>query len=199
MKRYVESHIEVRTPNDVKDAFLAPYYGWLVERLTEAIRGDTLSGEIPEVPIFEQNREPGTTADVSFFTSREVREAVKCHLNFVVADTVKWEQSATYFIDRHQRVEAFVKNSGLGFTIGYFNNGQTHDYVPDFVIRLKGTRPMHLILETKGYDPLSDVKSAAAKRWVAAVNADGHYGQWSYALVKEPSKIPLVLDGIDKN
>lgn len=30
---------------------------------------------------------------------------------------------------------------------------------------------------TKGYDPLEDVKRAAAERWVAAVNADGAYGQ----------------------
>jgi len=199
VQRYIDTRVEVRAPNDVKDAFLSPYYGWMVERLTEGIRGDTSSGEIPEVPIYEQNRGEGTTADVDFFTSREVRAAVKCHLNFVVADTAKWEQSATYYIDRHPRVAAFVKNSNLGFTIGYFDNGQTHDYVPDFVIRLKGSRPNHLILETKGYDPLTDVKKAAAERWVSAVNSDGRYGQWSYVVVKEPGKVRAALDSANMN
>ena len=49
--------------------------------------------------------------------------------------------------------DAFVKNAGLGFAIPYLHNGQMHDYVPDFIIRLK-TPDLHLILETKGYDPL---------------------------------------------
>ena len=59
------------------------------------------------------------------------------HLNFMVADTEKWEQSAAYLIDTHPDVHAFVKNSGLGFAVPYLHNGQMHDYVPDFIIRLK--------------------------------------------------------------
>lgn len=55
--------------------------------------------------------------------------------------------------------------------------GQMHDYVPDFLVRLKSDPPQHLILETKGYDPLEEVKRAAAERWVTAVNADGTFGQ----------------------
>ena len=66
-----------------------------------------------------------------------------------------------------------MKNAGLGFAIPYLHNGQLHDYVPDFIVRLKTDPPRHLILETKGYDPLEEVKRAAAERWVAAVNADG--------------------------
>lgn len=60
-----------------------------------------------------------------------------------------------------------------------------HDYVPDFNVRLKSDPIIHVILETKGYDPLEEVKRAAAQRWVAAVNADGTYSQWRYALVEE--------------
>jgi type III restriction enzyme len=86
-------------------------------------------------------------------------------------------------------VDAFVRNSGLGFAIPYLHNGQMHDYVPDFIIRLKTEPPIHLILETKGYDPLEEVKRAATERWVAAVNADGTYGQWAYALVKKTTDV----------
>ena len=72
------------------------------------------------------------------------------HLNYVVADTERWEQSAAYYIDTHPATDAFVKNAGLGFTIPYLHNGQTHDYMPDFIVRLKTDPPCHLILETKG-------------------------------------------------
>ena len=60
-----------------------------------------------------------------------------------------------------------------------------HD-MPDFIVRLKTTPAVHLIVETKGFDPLEDVKRAAAERWVAAVNADGTCGKWAFALAKKP-------------
>ena len=41
--------------------------------------------------------------------------------------------------------------------------GQVHDYVPDFIVRLKAEPVLHVILETKGFDPPEDVKMAAAK------------------------------------
>ena len=89
----------------------------------------------------------------------------------------------------HPAVEAFVKNAGLGFAIPYLYNGQAHDYVPDFVIRLKGQPCVHLVLETKGYDPLAHVKAQAAQRWVAAVNAEGQYGRWHYAMATKPEEV----------
>ena len=69
-----------------------------------------------------------------------------------------------------------------------------HDYMPDFIVRLKLDTPIHLILETKGYDPLEDVKRSAAERWVAAVNADGSYGHWQYAVAKKVSEVARILD-----
>lgn len=191
--QYLDKKVEVRSPANIKDLFLAPYYGWIVERLIEAIRPDTSQGESPEVPRYETSRGPGSTADVDFWTSRDVREVTKSHLNYVVADTSQWEQSAAYYLDKHPTVEAFVKNSGLGFAIPYLHNGQMHDYVPDFIIRLKSKQPHHFILEIKGYDPAEEVKHAAAERWVAAVNADGAYGQWQYGVAKKVSDVPGLL------
>lgn len=190
IQKYMAEKVEVRPPADIKDLGLAPYYPWLVEILTENIRPDTAGGEAPEIPRYESSRGPGSTAEVDFWTSREPREVVKSHLNYVVPDTLKWEQAAAYYIDSHAAVDAFVKNSGLGFAIPYLHNGQMHDYIPDFIIRLKTEPPVHLILETKGYDPLEDVKKAAAQRWVDAVNAEGTYGVWRYALVKKTTDVP---------
>ena len=189
VRRYIREKVRVHPPAEVIDLLLAPYYGWVIERLLEAIRPDTSQGEAPEVPRYESNRGPGSTADVDFWTSRDVREVNRSHLNYCVADTAKWEQSAAYYIDTHGSTDAFVKNSGLGFAIPYLHNGQMHDYVPDYIVRLKADAPKYLILETKGYDPLEDVKRAAAERWVAAVNADGTYGTWKYALAHRPTEV----------
>ncbi len=185
IQQYLDKKVDARPPSDKKDLFLAPYYGWVVERLMEAIRPDISQGEAPEVPRYEASRGPGSTADVDFWTSRDVREVNRSHLNYVVADTKQWEQSAAFYIDKNGAVDAFVKNSGLGFAIPYLHNGQMHDYVPDFIVRLKTEPASHLILETKGYDPLEEVKRAAAERWVAAVNADGTYGRWAYSSGEE--------------
>ena len=105
----------------------------------------------------------------------------------------KWEQSAAYHIDTHAAVDAFVKNAGLGFAIPYLHNGQPHDYMPDFIIRLKKTPVVHLILETKGFDELADVK-AAAQRWVAAVNADGQFGRWEFEMARAIPKVRTILE-----
>ena len=56
-----------------------------------------------------------------------------------------------------------------------------HDYMPDFIVRLRTSPAVHLILETKRF---------AAERWVAAVNADSAYGQWQYGLAKRPTEVP---------
>lgn len=119
---------------------------------------------------------------------------MKGHLNYVVSDTRVWEQSAAYVLDTHPRVEAFVKNAGLGFAIPYVHNGQAHDYIPDFIVRLTGTPAVHLILETKGFDELAEVKAAAAERWVAAVNADGQHGMWRYAMARKPDAVRGILE-----
>jgi len=53
---------------------------------------------------------------------------------------------------------------------------------------------MHLILETKGFDPLANVKTQAAQRWVDAVNADGTYGRWAYAVAKKPEEVGMRVE-----
>ncbi len=195
--RYLREKVRPVAPANVIDVFLSPYYGWVIETLWENIRPEVSECEPPELPRYETHRGPGSTAEVDFWTSREVREVVKCHLNYVVADTRRWEQSAAYRLDRNQHVAAFVKNAGLGFAIPYVHNGQTHDYVPDFIARLKTDspdRPRHLVLEVKGFDPLEETKRAAAKRWVAAVNADGRYGQWSYHIARKPEAVERCIE-----
>ncbi len=191
VSQYLRDKVVVEPPADLRDVFLAPYYTWVVERLTEAIGPDTGQGESPELPRYEPSRGAGSTADVDFWTSREPREVVKSHVNYMVPDTKVWEQSAAYLIDTHSATQAFVKNAGLGFAIPYLHNGQTHEYVPDFIVRLNSGRECYLILETKGYDELKEIKRAAAERWVRAVNADGAFGVWRYGIAERVSEVSM--------
>ena len=81
-----------------------------------------------------------------------------------MSDTERWERSAAFYIDTDPYVIAFVKNFNLGFAIPYAHSGNAKEYLPDFLVRLKrGDREVGtLILETKGYDLLMDVKETAA-------------------------------------
>ncbi len=89
-----------------------------------------------------------------------------------------------------------MKNAGLGFAVPYLYNGQMHDYMPDFIMRLKTDSSLHVILETKGYDPLEDVKRAAAERWVSAVNAEGTYGRWAYRIAKKTTEVRGIITAV---
>jgi type III restriction enzyme len=195
-ERYLRENVVVISPMNLLDVFLSPYYGWVIEHLVQAIQPDVSQGEVPEVPLYESNRGPGSTGEVDLWTSRDVREVIHSHLNYVVADTKQWEQAAAYVLDTHSGVQAFVKNAGLGFAIPYLHNGQMHDYIPDFILRLKTTPECYLILETKGYDEQAEVKVQAAQRWVNAVNADGRYGHWEYAIARKPEEVKKRIDEV---
>lgn len=187
IERYLQCGVEVIEPCELADVFLSPWYGWVIENLQAAIKPDTDMGEAHELPRYEANRGPGTTEEVNFYTTRKPYPVVKSHVNAVVPDTDKLEQSAAYRIDKHPRVRAFVKNEGLGFAVPYQYNGEAREYLPDFIIASKDGR--YLILETKGYDPMKEIKKAAAERWVDAVNAEGSFGLWAYRMVDKAGAV----------
>ncbi len=69
-------------------------------------------------------------------------------------------------------------------------------FVPDFIVRLKTDPVVYLILETKGYDERAEIKAQAAERWVKAVNADGSYGAWRYAMVRKPGEVAAAISEV---
>lgn len=193
--RYVREKVQAEGDFEPIDALLVtPYYGHVLERISQAIHPDDSAGESHEVPRYERSRETGSTADVDWWTSKDVRPTTKSHVNYMVPDTRQWEQSAAYQLDRHKNVQAWVKNAGLGFAIPYIHNGQPHDYLPDFIVRFEGSGEEYLILETKGYDELMEVKRGAAERWCRAVNADGRFGRWRYGLALSPSDVTYLVE-----
>lgn len=74
----------------------------------------------------------------------------------------------------------------------HYNDRCFHPSQPDFIVRLKTGD--HLIVETKGSDELATIKAEAAARWVAAVNADGQFGGWRYAMARSVPAVREILD-----
>ena len=87
-----------------------------------------------------------------------------------------------------------MKNERLGFTIPYVHEGRTHEYVPDFLVRLV-TEPddveRTLIIEVSGSrkspGPTAAKADTARNQWCAAVNNWGGFGRWGYVEVHNPA------------
>ncbi len=164
-----------------------------VSALLEAIRlGDEQKGqELPIIPQGASGR--GSTLYVDFYTTRPIYPVEKCHLNAMVADTQKWEQSGAFALDNHPRVARWVKNDHLGFEIPYRKKNVLAKYLPDFIVVLDNG--LQLILEIKGqYDDDADAKAKAAERWVKAMNRFGEYGRWAYKVIQDPLRLSPAID-----
>ena len=106
----------------------------MVPELIEAIKkgAATGTGEVAIIPQGAAGR--GSTLYVDFHTTKPIYPVTRCHLNAMVADTKKWEQSAAFLLDSHPGVVRWVKNDRLGFTISYRHRGLLSNYVPDFIV-----------------------------------------------------------------
>lgn len=175
--------------------FCAPYYGWFMERLVQALKSDASVADDAEAPRLERSRPEGSTSDVDYWTSKDVSDALKSHVNYMVADG-GLEMKTGNRLGTHSAVHSWVKNAGLGLGIPYVHNGERHDYLPDFIVRLEGPELRYLLLETKGYDELWEVKKSAAERWCAAVTADGRWGEWIYQVAFTMADVAQFLEEV---
>jgi type III restriction enzyme len=163
------------------------------------------------LPIMRRFDPEGSTHDVRFLTRKVVMEPppTKSHLNHVVLDGVRgnsWEEGLAYLLERHPRVAAYAKNERLGFAIPYVHEGCSHEYVPDFLVRLV-TEPADvertLIVEVSGSrkspGPTSAKADTARNQWCAAVNNWGLFGRWGYVEVRDPAGTPKLLEEAIEN
>ena len=133
-----------------------------------------------------------STADMrTWHTKRPTEHNTKSHINIAPYDK-DWELAAIQEFERNPDVVSWVKNDHLGFVIKYLYNGILHDYWPDFLIRLKNN--MTLVLEIKGVDDDQNRKKRDyLKRWVDAVNKDGHYGTWAWDVAFNPAEVNGII------
>lgn len=142
------------------------------------------------LPILTPYDYIGSTKYVDFLTTKNVRQTVKSHVNYVVADTEEWEQGVAKKLEGlDDEVICYVKNQGLNFMIPYEHQGLSHFYVPDFVVKLNGKQnnQINLILEVTGKkDDKKAAKVYTAQRlWIPAVNNWGELGRWEFIEIQD--------------
>jgi type III restriction enzyme len=174
------------------------------------------AGEKALKPILRPFDTLGSTRYVDFDTTRPVyaTDPTRCHISHVVADTDSWEQKMAQSLEelgQEGLVLCYVKNHNLGFTIPYTLNGEEHNYIPDFIVRIKppsplagdailpplplagegrgeGGKELNLIIEVTGKkDKDKEAKTTTARTlWIPAVNNHGSFGRWAFLEISDP-------------
>lgn len=184
---------------------LTKYQKEIVERILAAVT--TATGETIHRPTTSWVSPEGSTRAVDFATRKPTYAATKSHVNLVVCDPQHddadpedlWEYRAAAALDAHPKVLRFVKNDHLNFSIPYRYQTGDVSYQPDFlaVIACEDGRETTLVLEVKGWlhDQVA-AKNASAQKWVDAVNAEGAWGRWAFAIVYRPEEVRRVIDHV---
>src|SRR6266568_120397 len=147
------------------------------------------AGERCILAVLDAYNPVGSTAFVSFHTSKTERwqtKADRSQVNWVVLDS-DWEAELCRVVEEHPRVRAYVKNHNLGFRVPYLHAGDTHHYLPDFIVRVEDGHGeedlLNLVVEVKGYrgEDAKDKKLTMDTYWVPGVNALAAHGRWAFA------------------
>jgi type III restriction enzyme len=162
------------------------------------------------MPIMRRFDPIGSTEGVRFVTRKVVMDPppVKSQLNHVVLDGVRgnsWEEGLASILENDARVQSYVKNERLGFAIPYVHEGRTHEYIPDFLVRLvspSGEQEHTLIIEVSGSrkspGPTAAKADTARDQWCASVNNWRGLGVWGYVEVRNPAgAFALLNEAID--
>lgn len=164
-----------------------------VEKIYRAIvKGD--KGKTTLKPILAAYDPIGSTRFVNFDTTQPVFKtaADKCHVSHVVGDTGTWEQKTAQSLEDMPEVACYVKNHNLGFTIPYTINGEQHDYIPDFIVKIDDGRGkddlLNLIVEVSGREKRDKKEKVATAKdlWIPAINQYSEFGRWGFIETTDP-------------
>jgi type III restriction enzyme len=154
-------------------------------------------GEKSLAPILQPYDALGSTRYVGFDTTRPTypTDARFCHVSHVVCDTDSWEQKTAQALEelgQEGPLLSYVKNHGLGFAIPYTLNGEQHQYLPDFIVRVDDGHGrndlLNLVVEVTGEKDKDKAAKVATARdlWVPAVNNHGGFGRWAFLEIDDP-------------
>jgi type III restriction enzyme len=145
-------------------------------------------------PILAFGETTRSTAGVFFDTRKKVFETTYSHVSHVTLDGKDgntWEKRIAQVCETlaaNGLLASYVKNDHLGFTIPYVHQGRSHDYWPDFLLRLSPVEgedfTRTLIVEVSGGQkspgPTKAKADTARNMWCTAVNNHGAFGRWGY-------------------
>ncbi|OGH55780.1 MAG: hypothetical protein A3G34_15840 [Candidatus Lindowbacteria bacterium RIFCSPLOWO2_12_FULL_62_27] len=199
VQEYINKKVRFVKGVDPRELALEKYSQLLRERVRAGILPAAASAEAPLLPVVNSYKPFASTTDVNFRTTRPVVKLEKSHLNLAVIHS-DWEKDAIAILEDSDDVEFFTPNDQhVGLVVPYDYLGGQHHYEPDFIVRLRGGKILHLILEIKGRageihdEDRVHAKNAAAKKWVAAVNNAGRYDRWNFEICKELANLRVTL------
>jgi type III restriction enzyme len=161
----------------------------VVQHIWEAVRQENTERL---TPVFDRDHPIRSTGEMrTWYTGKPCERTRRSHINVCVYDST-WEVSDAHVLDSDRSVAAWAKNDHLGFEVFYIYRGVVRKYRPDFLARLNGGDM--LVLETKGQETEQDqVKHRYLDEWVQAVNNQGGFGRWSWAVSRKPGDIREIL------
>jgi type III restriction enzyme len=145
-------------------------------------------GQKPITAVLDPYNPTGSTAHVSFNTSRAYRwetDPRRCQINWVILDS-DWEAEFCRVAEAHPKVRAYVKNHNLGLEVPYRYGSESRTYLPDFIVLVDDGHGdddlLHLVIEIKGYrrEDAKVKKATMETYWVPAVNHTEQYGRWAF-------------------
>ena len=187
-RRWLDEHLVCKGGTHPSQLMYQSLADAACERITAGITR-RFAGERPVKAVLDPYNPTGSTRDVRFSTSKQVRwltDPDRCHLNWAVCDS-GWEAEFCRVAESHPRVRAYVRNQGLGFEAPYRRGSEPHRYVPDFIVLVDDGHGdddlLHLVVEVKGYrgEDAKEKKTAMETYWVPGVNHLGGYGRWAFA------------------
>ncbi|MDO8126257.1 MAG: DEAD/DEAH box helicase family protein [Candidatus Brocadiales bacterium] len=190
-EEYVKNHVILKDRMVIGYLSVGEYFSGALTKIQQAIVTENLLHQKDKkiLPILAPYDTLGSTRYVDFLTTKEVRETIKSHVNYVVADTEEWEQGVAKRLEQMPEVLSYVKNQNLGLSIPYEHQGAAHHYLPDFLakIELPDKAVLNLLIEVTGRkDDKKAMKVKTAREfWVPAVNNIGKYGIWAILEVQD--------------
>src|SRR6266699_1743772 len=190
-EEYVNNYVVLKDRMVIGYLSVGEYFSGALTKIQQGIVTENLEHQKEKrlLPILAPYDTLGSTRYVDFLTTKEVRETIKSHVNYVVADTQEWEQGVAKKLEQMPEVLTYVKNQNLGFSIPYEYQGISHQYVPDFIVVLEmpDKSKFHLLLEVTGKkdDKKKTKVKTARDLWVPAINNLGKYGTWAILEVQD--------------
>ncbi|MDD3149366.1 MAG: DEAD/DEAH box helicase family protein [Candidatus Gastranaerophilales bacterium] len=188
---YVKNYVVLKDRMVIGYLTVGEYFSGALTKIQHAIVKENLENQKEKqlLPILAPYDTVGSTQYVDFPTTKNVRETVKSHINYVVADTEEWEQGVAKKLEQMPEALAYVKNQNLGFSVPYEHQGVAHQYIPDFIaiIEMPDKSKLNLIIEVTGKkDDKKQMKiKTAHDLWVPAVNNFGKYGKWAILEIQD--------------
>lgn len=197
VQQYIQTKVILNPGLDRRELGLEIYATKLVTRIRDNIL-PAASEEGKLIAVTNRFRPHRTTTDVIYQTTRPVVDLTKSHLNRAMIQSTD-EAHAVEVLEELDFVEFYAPNDerGVGLGIPYEYDEEIRHYIPDFLIRLRGS--VNVMLEIKGLggrvynEDLVPAKNAAARKWCSAVSNLGRYGKWEFEICDEIADLRAIL------